>query len=290
MLGWIAPPTAQRRLLVEQRGRPTPWVIAIMMFVTLVVGAAGLVLANAARLVATGAEGRYSLQIPDGARVADVAAGAARSAPGVTAVRPIPEAEVRQTLEQWLGPDAAASADLPVPALIDLELAPDADPAAVAARVSAAAPGARLIAYRDQLGPLLRSLRALQWLALGLVLMMAVATAAAVVLATRGALDTHRGTVEVMHGIGATDRQLAALFGRRIAIDALMGGVIGAAAAGGVLLLVAAAPGGLLGDLSGRPLLRPFDLLLLALLPLAGTLLATLVARQAVLKALRASL
>ena len=39
----------------------------------------------------------------------------------------------------------------------------------------------------------------------GLVLLIAVATAAAVVLAARGALDNHRATIEVMHGIGATD-------------------------------------------------------------------------------------
>lgn len=290
MLNWIAPPPAQRRLLPEQRGRPTPWVIAIMMFVTLVVAAAGLALANAARVVAAGAEGRYSLQIADGARVAGPALAAARAAPGVLAATRVPDREVRATLERWLGEEAAASSGLPVPVLIDLELAPAADAALVEARVRTAAPGARLLAYRDQLGPLLQSLRALQWLALGLVLLMTVATGASVVLATRGAFDTHRGTVDVMHGIGATDRQLAALFQRRIALDAFKGGVAGAAAAGAVLLLVAAAPGSLLGDLAGGPLLRTIDLLLLALLPLAATLLATLVARHTLIKALRAVL
>ena len=290
MLGWIAPPASQRRLLPEQRGRPTPWVIAIMMFVTLVVAAAGLALANAARVVAAGAEGRYSIQIPDGAAVAGPAARAARSTPGVTSVTPVPEAEVRATLERWLGPLAAASADLPLPALIELELDPGLDASTVEARVRAVAPGARMLAYREQLGPLLQSLRGLQWLALGLVLLMTVATAASVVLATRGAFDTHRGTVEVMHGIGATDRQLAALFQRRIAIDALIGGMAGAVAAGAVLLFVAAAPGSLLGDLAGGPVLRSADLLLLALLPFAATLLATMVARQTVNKALRATL
>ena len=290
MLGWVAPPASQRRLLPEQRGRPTPWVIAIMMFVTLVVAAAGLALANAARVVAAGAEGRYSIQIPNGAAVAGPAAQAARSTPGVTGVTPVPEAEVRATLERWLGPVAATNADLPIPALIELELDPGLDASTVEARVRAVAPGARMLAYREQLGPLLQSLRGLQWLALGLVLLMTVATAASVVLATRGAFDTHRGTVEVMHGIGATDRQLAALFQRRIAIDALIGGMAGAVAAGAVLLLVAAAPGSLLGDLAGGPVLRSADLLLLALLPFAATLLATMVASQTVNKALRATL
>ncbi|HVF83021.1 MAG TPA: hypothetical protein VM913_02460 [Sphingomicrobium sp.] len=261
--------------------------IAIMMFVTLVVAAAGLALANAARVVESSAAGRHSLQIPNGARVAEAALAAARSAPGVTAVARVPDSEVRATLERWLGSEAAVSTELPVPVLVDLELTPSASAREVETRVRSVAPGARLLAYRDQLGPLLRSLQALKWLALGLVLLMTAATAASVVLATRGAFDTHRGTVDVMHGIGATDEQLAALFQRRIALDAFKGGIAGALAAGAVLLFVAAAPGSLLGDLAGGPLLRPVDLLLLALLPLAATLLATLVARHTVTKALR---
>ena len=53
------------------------------------------------------------------------------------------------------------------------------------------------------------------------------ATAATVVLAARAALDTHRGTIEILHLMGATDVQVARLFQRRIALDALFGGLIG---------------------------------------------------------------
>ena len=66
-------------------------------------------------------------------------------------------------------------------------------------------------------------MRALQWLTFGLVLLLGGAAAAAVVLAARGALDTHRSTIEVMHGVGATDLQVTHLFQRKIAIDALVG-------------------------------------------------------------------
>ena len=69
-------------------------------------------------------------------------------------------------------------------------------------------------------------------------LLIAVASAAAIILAARGALDNHRATIEVMHGIGATDRQVARLFVRQIAIDALLGGVAGAAAAGLIIALI----------------------------------------------------
>ena len=53
------------------------------------------------------------------------------------------------------------------------------------------------------------------------------ATAATVVLAARAALDTHRGTIEMLHLMGATDVQVARLFQRRIALDALFGGLVG---------------------------------------------------------------
>ena len=123
-------------------------------------------------------------------------------------------------------------------------------------------------------------------LAFGLVLLIAAASAAAVVLAARGALDNHRATIEVMHGIGATDGQVARLFVRQIAIDALLGGVAGAAAAGLILLLILGGAS-VATMLAGEPPLGWGDALLLALLPFVVALLATLVARAALLKALR---
>ena len=123
-----------------------------------------------------------------------------------------------------------------------------------------------------------------------LVALIALATAAAVVLATRSALDTHRGTIDVLHGIGATDLQVTRLFQRKIAIDALIGGIAGAVLAALVLLLVAGGQVDALGDWTNGSLLRGVDLVLLASLPLLAAILATVVARTTVLAALRAQL
>ena len=123
----------------------------------------------------------------------------------------------------------------------------------------------------------------------GLVLLLSGAASAAVVLAARGALDTHRFTIEVMHGIGATDLQVTRLFQRKIAIDALIGSIIGAVAAALVLLLLSAGAS-FAGELTGGATLGAVDLIALAFLPLALTALATWVARTAVLAALRQSL
>lgn len=276
-------------LLPRRRGRPTPWVIGIMMFVTLVVAAAGLAVAGSARLVARGAEHRHSVQLPGGSARGAEAMAAVRAVPGVTRVEAVPEAEVRRLLERWIGAEAAAG-DLPVPALIEVELEPGTEIARLETSVRRAIPEARVLSYDERLSPVSRSLRALQWLALGLVLLMCLAMGAAVVLATRGAFDTHRSTIEVMHGIGATDGQLAGMFQRRIAWDALAGALVGAGAAALVLAALGTAPGSVANDLAGGPLLGAGDWLLLALLPLAATLMAMLVARATVIRALRATL
>ena len=290
MIGFLAATPAERRLIPGGRLQgPTPYVIAIMMFVMVVIGAAGLALGSSARLVAAGVDNRYSVEIADGAAKAATAQALLAASPGVTAVRPVSEREMRKILQRWLGPAGAAS-DLPLPAIIDVDLAPDAPVAAIAARIEREVPGARFVAHKESLGPVLGAVRALSWLALTLVLLIALATAAAVVLAARGTLDTHRSTIDVMHGIGATDDQVARLFQRKIALDALTGGTAGAVAAGVVLLLIAGGGSTWLADLTGGPLLGSRDVLLLALLPLAGTMLATVVARMAVMKALRASL
>lgn len=282
--------TAPERRLIPSSGvrGPVPVLIAIMTFVMVIVAAAGLALANTASVVRGGVERHYSIQIADGAAKAPAAVAAARKAPGVVRVAEVPPAELRRTLERWLGP-AAAEADLPLPVLIDVDLRPGADPARVRTSVEKAVPGARLVAHRASLAPLLNALDGLIILAVGLAILIALASAAAVVLAARAALDTHRGTIEVMHGVGATDRQVARLFLRQIAIDALLGGIGGAAAAG---LVIAFILGGarLATTLSGSPPLGWTDALVLAAVPFAVALLASLVARAALLRALRGRL
>jgi cell division transport system permease protein len=285
MLGWLFASGLERRLLGGRGLRgATPWLIGIMSFTMLIVGAAGLALANTASLVAQGTASRYSVQVPDQQGIASVVA-AIRATPGTSSVETVPASEMRRTLERWLGP-AAASADLPVPGLVTFDAPANLNAADLQSRVGSISAGAQLIAHRDSLGPVLRSLRLLQWLSLALVLLLGGAAGAAVVLATRGALDTHRFTIEVMHGVGATDVQVTRLFQRRIAVDALTGSLGGALLAGAVLLVIAAGAS-FAGELTGGATLTPVDLLILALLPFALTALATWVARTTVLAALR---
>jgi cell division transport system permease protein len=282
---------ADRRLLPEGRlAGPMPWVIAIMMFLTVLAAAAGLGLGGAAASLGAGLGNRVTVQVlepnPDRREVeAERALERMRRLPEVESVRRLPQAEMQALLEPWLGA-GALDGDLPIPAMIDARLIPGARADALRPAVTAAAPSARIDDNGQWLAPLGRLIAALKWLALGLVALMIGATAATVVLAARAALDTHRSTIEVLHLMGATDVQVARLFQRRIALDALFGGIVGFGAAALALLVIGRRIGALGSDLLGSVGFAGTSWLALAALPVLGVGLAMLVARGTILRAL----
>lgn len=284
---------AERGLLPEGRmSGPMPWVIAIMMFLTVLAAAGGLGLAGAASRLAEQIGGRVTVQVVEanpGARAAQAqaAAVALRAVPGVVSVQPVPEAEMQRLLEPWIGP-GGMEADLPVPALIDVDLASDVrhDLQPLRDALARVAPSARVDDNAQWLAPLASLIHALQWLAAGLVLLMIGATVATVVLAARAALDTHRATIEILHLMGATDVQVARLFQRRIALDALFGGLVGFILAGVTLIALGERVTALGSELIGSATVPVQGWAVLVALPALGVLLAMLVARMTILRAL----
>ena len=285
---------ARHRLLPEGRvAGPMPWVIAIMMFLTVLAAAAGLGLGTAVRSVGSELAGRVTVQIVEAnADRREEFSGRAvrllRKSPDVRALHPVDPAALADQIRPWLG-EEAVSGDLPIPALIDVELTAGSTQAKVArlrAAMAALSPSIRIEPHATFLQPLGQLLAALGGLAAGIVLLMAVATAAIVVLAARAAHDSHRGTLDVLHRMGATDVQIARLFQRRIGLDALFGGFLGFTVALLVILLLGARLSATGSDLVGAISLSWTGWLVLAALPLGGVLLATLAARWTVLRSL----
>lgn len=289
--------TADRRVLDEASGvRAMTWVMAIMVFLTVLATALGLGTLTARAMLDRQLAGRMTIQVVDGdpARRDAVAARVTARLKGlsdVARVRSVDDATLARLLEPWLGSEAG-STELPMPALIDVDLR-SADPAAatrVAAAVRAVAPGIAADRHERWMSPVSGVMTMLAALAGGLVLLMAVATGAVVLLAVRAALEAHRGTIEVMHMLGATDVQVARLFQRRLALDALVGGIGGGVAALAVAGLVGRRVEALGSELLGGVAMTGGDWVVLALVPFGFVMLAMLTARRAVLTDLRRTL
>jgi cell division transport system permease protein len=289
MIALFKASAAERRLLPEGRlAGPMPWVIGIMMFLTILATASGLAIGRASSALSADIARKLTVQLPEAdtsrrngqarAIIAELAA-----LESVKASRKLDDAELKGLLAPWLG-NVAGDEDLPLPALIDVELARSspADVAAIKAAVLSIAPTARVDANASWLAPLSGLMTSLQWLATGLVLLMASATAAVVVLAVRAALNTYGETIAIMHLLGANDVQIARLFERRISLDALLGGIGGLALALTTLILVGSRIGAVGSDLLGSAQISWGGWLLIFALPVIGTLLAALVARYTV--------
>ncbi len=290
MIDMFRPPSAaERRLLPEGRSAgPMPWVIGIMVLLTILATSAGLAIGASSSALGNAIAGKFTIQLPEPDKMLrDGQVRAILSEVGslasVSRVEALPEHELQTLLDPWLG-DVAGEEDLPMPALIDIDMR-RTDPRSVAElrnAVTGITPNARIDAQSGWLAPLSGLMRSLAWLAAGLVLLMAGATAAVVILAVRAALNTHTETIAIMHLLGANDLQIARLFQRRIALDALLGGAAGLALGLMVLALIGTRIGDLGSELLGAASIGWWGWLLILVIPVLVTLLAALVSRYTV--------
>ena len=274
---------------------PMPWVIAIMVALTTIAAAGGLSLANLANAARAELSGGLTVQIVEAERTerdrqAELAVSLLANIEGVETVRRVPDEELNALVEPWLGEAGSVGEAVPVPALVDVRLAgPVTDLRLERLRTELAGrvPAARVDAQAGWLAPVFSAISSLQWLALGLVILLAATSAAAVWLAARSALGSNQETIEIVHLLGGTDSQIARIFQRSIGFDAVLGGTVGLALGLAAILLLGRQFAQLgSGMISGGGLIGA-DWLVISAIPLAGVLIAMFTARLTVLAALR---
>jgi len=305
MLSMFVIPGHDRRLIPEGRlSGPMPWVIAIMIFLTVLAAATGLAFAEAGQNVSDQLASRATVQIieanPDRkSQQTNDAAARLRGMALIDEVRVLPAQEIEELIAPWLGQTSGAQGgqdaggfleDIPLPALIDLKLARpagDEELEAVRTAIRPLAPGARVEPSSSLISPVISLVRSLQWIAFGLVALLAMATAAAVIISARAALNTHKETIGVIHLLGGTDRQISRLFQRRIALDALLGGILGLICGTAIILLLGMQLSALGSGLVQSLGLSWYSWLLIGTVPILGMVLAMVTARMTVMGALK---
>ncbi|MDF2998933.1 MAG: putative cell division protein [Xanthobacteraceae bacterium] len=178
-----------------------------------------------------------------------------RSTPGVAAARPLAAAETAKLLEPWLGAGIDVT-NLPVPRLIVVTLASNAEPAAIQAlkaSLAAQVPSASLDDHRQWSARLSSTARAVVVMGLGVLALVSAATILSVVFATRAAVAAGRPIVEVLHFVGARDSFIAAEFQQHFLTIGLKGGAIGGGAAMALFFALTALPIWLGGGAGGQP-------------------------------------
>ena len=274
---------------------PMPWVIAIMVALTVIAAAAGLAFNNTARAASDELAGGVTIQVVNAnpterLRQAEAAAARLRATPGVIEARIVPQAEVERLIEPWLGTRVAGDEGIPVPALVDARLRDGVNAETLGAlrrQVREVAPDARVDAQSSWLRPVFSAIDSLRWLSLALVGLLAFAMAAAVLLAVRNALGTNRDTIEIVHLLGGTDAQIARIFQRSVGFDAVGGGTVGLAVGLVVVLFLGRRFSELGAGLVSSGALGWADWIVLALVPIAAVILAMVTARLTVQRALR---
>lgn len=275
---------------------PMPWVIAIMIALTVIAAGAGLALRNLSDNAQAEIAGGLTVQIVEAApaereRQAELAVALLSNREEVASVERVPDAELDALLEPWLGQRQAAEEDaIPVPALIDVRLSgPVTERRLEELRTSlgASVPAARLDAQARWLEPVFDAVASLQWLAVGLIVLLAATSAAAVWLAARSALGSNRETIEIIHLLGGSDDQIARIFQRSIALDAALGGAVGLALGVAAMALLGRQFAALGSGMVAGGELGPVDWVLLVAVPVIGVVLAVLTARMTVIAALR---
>jgi len=274
---------------------PMPWVIAIMIALTTIASAGGLALANLANAARAELSGGITVQIVEAEsgerdRQAQVAISQLSNLDGVDAVNRVADSELEALIEPWLGNAGTVGDAVPIPALIDVRLAgPVTERRLTEVRqlLRAGAPAAQVDAQSSWLAPVFSAISSLQWLAAGLVVLLAATSAAAVWLAARSALGSNRGTIEIIHLLGGTDSQIAQIFQRSIGFDAILGGTVGLGFGLAAILLLGQQFAALGSGMIAGGGLALFDWAAIAAIPIVGVVIAMYTARLTVLAALR---
>jgi cell division transport system permease protein len=229
----------------DPSARFLPWAAGAMVFLAALALADALLARDVAARWQADLAGTLTVEIaaqgagPPEAR-ADEALALLRRTAGIAEAVLVPRARLERLVEPWLGAGAHV-AELPLPLLIEVRLAPEArlDLGQLGERLAQEVPGARLDDHALWLAGVAAVVRAVEAVALAVVVLVAALSAAAVGFAVRTGLAIHHDVVEVLHLIGARDSYIARQFARHAFFAALKGGVIGLAAAVGVIAALA---------------------------------------------------
>jgi cell division transport system permease protein len=220
-----------------------PWLVALMVYLASLAGIGLILVDETLRVSEDLLADRLTVQVPAEASAARVETILAvlRQTPGIRSVHLLTPSETGRLLEPWLGSPIALE-ELPVPRLIDVGFDPAVaiDMAKLRTQLASVVSEIRLDNYCPVVSGLQTRARPVQALLGAAIAAALLLVAASAVFATDAALASRRMDVELLHLVGADERQIALPYAARSLVYGLIGGSIAAAA---ILATVAALDG-----------------------------------------------
>lgn len=160
--------------------------------------------------------------------------------PGITKVTPLTAEDSAALLEPWLGQSGAALATLPIPRIVAIEIDRNAPPdlAVIRAALATTFPSANLDDHGRWQAELRTVTRSLALGGVAVLILVAAATMATIVSATRSAMASNREIIEVLHFVGARESFIAHEFEKHFLAVGIRAGLVGAIAATLMFILV----------------------------------------------------
>ena len=292
-------PAPHRAMLPQGKMRgSTPWVLAMLLVLTMLMAAVSLSLGRAASGISGTIAGRVTLQIvtPDPQerlsqtkKIHQIIA----AEPYVQQAHIIEASELTEVLEQWFGSDGSADdpvlRSLPLPSLIDVDFIRGSSQRQLERlrrAVQNVTQDVRIIPHAEWLEPVARLFRSIAWIAALLVVAVGCASAAIVSMSVHTVLGANFATIEILHLIGASDQQITTLLQRQITSDCVYGIIFGALVAFLLAALLAWLSRQVTAGFADTMALGIEGWLFLLALPMIAIVIAALTIRITLLRAL----
>jgi cell division transport system permease protein len=267
-----------------------PVLVAAMSFLAALAIAGTLATATLAAHWQGDTAAALTIQVPSpdapatgtGTRLAAVLA-ALKTMPGIADPQLMSAGDIDRLLAPWLGADAGRLA-LPIPAVITATWVAPGTPDALAAALNKIAPGTLSATGATWAAHVAALTTSLQACAAAVLVIVALVAAAVVSVATRSGLAQRREAIEIIHGLGALDSDIADRFAARATFLTVTGSVIGALLALPVLFWLAALAAPFASPLSSASLpdLPPALWIALPILPLVAAFIGWVTAQVTV--------
>ena len=207
---------------------------------------------------------------------------------GVIKVTPLADDQLKSLIQPWLG-DGVNIENLPMPRIIDVKLASDAeiDFAKLAQDLAVASPQASLDNHKLWLSKLIRFADGLKLIALTVLLLITAISAGAIFYTTQMSLGLHRYIIEILHIMGAKDAYVAQQYAKRMAVLGLIGGLFGLLFAIPIIFFIGSLATQIEGGIISEANLSIGDWIMILILPLFAMAISMFTAYSTVKRTLQ---